>query len=440
MICVLDAARVDHFGAYGYPRPTTPNFDRLAKESILFDQHFTQAPQTQPSTTSLFTSQYPDTHGLLENSPGETGVWGMDPSAFTLEKALQKAGFHTSLYSSNPLASPAMGIGSDFMHTEYRDRGSFKEPWDPVVFLARDLARQAAPSPKGPGRSFCYLHVLPPHMPYQAPKAIADLFAGTRPPTYWQAEFEFPDIVAQRTHMKEPDSWVSWGNVYDANLRWADASLGALVETLRRWGLLEKTLLIVTADHGEAMREHGYGYHGGVPYDEALHIPLLIRFPGAHRPVGRVMALTQTIDLMPTLLDLYNLPASGQVQGRSLVPLLTGEVSKAHDYVFSRTSVRETSCYVIRDAHFALLLYRGGQPRALYDMDRDPWQTRNVIHEQPARADALARVFELFAKAQRYRPLDFLDPMYRPPRAADLPRVKLSEETQRQLRSLGYVK
>ena len=149
--------------------------------------------------------------------------------------------------------------------------------------------------------------------------------------------------------------------------------------------------MLATADVSfDAMREHGYSGHSGVPYDEALHIPLLIRLPGKHPPTGRVRALTQTIDVMPTLLDLYGITyPDAQVQGRSLVPLLSGEVDRVNDFVFSRATRSDHACYVVRDAHSTLLIFHGGQPRALYDMDEDPWQTRNIIEKQPKRAVVL---------------------------------------------------
>jgi arylsulfatase A-like enzyme len=441
VICVLDAARVDHFGAYGYPRPTTPNFDRLAKESLLFEQHFAQAPVTRPSTASLLTSQYPDSHGLLGNVVEGGPRHELSPASFTLEKALQWAGYRTSLYSANVAASPALGIGADFMTSQYPKRIPVRMVWDPVARFSRDLSQEHHRTTGArDARFFSYLHILPPHQPYQAPATMCDLFAGTRPPRYWQGRIEFPWALLPGPHLRDPDSWVSWGNLYDANLRWGDAALGDLVKTLHAEGLLERTLLIVTSDHGDAMREHGYGGHSGVPYDEALHIPLLIRLPGEHPPAGRVNALTQTIDVMPTLLDLYGIPRPRtRLQGKSLVPLLAGKVDRVNDFAFSRVTRSDHACYVIRDAHSTLLLFHGGQPRALYDMDADPWQTRNVIAEQPARAQALVRAFAAFAQAQRYRPLDFLDPTYRPPGAAALPKTALSARTRRQLRSLGYV-
>lgn len=438
VICVLDAARVDHFGVYGYPRPTTPSFDRLADDSLLFDQHFAEAPQTRTSTISLFTGQYPDTHQALAiwESGERRRARGATP--FTLEKALQGAGFRTFISSSNPLASPQSGVGSDFMAWPHAMDSGVREGWRPDTFISHAMSGEIGRLQSRPGsRLFAYLHVLPPHQPYRAPGDIARLFAGERPPTYWQGEFEFPEAAAGCMTESPPDSWVAWGNSYDANLRWADSAVGALVDRLRASGQLEKTLLIITADHGEALREHGYGFHAGVPYDEALHIPLLIRFPGGKGPHGRVKALTQTIDLLPTLLDLYGVPyPHDQVQGRTMLPLLTGRASKVNDTVVSLA----TPCYIVRDVHSTLVLFPGGRQQALYDMDRDPWQTRNIAATQPARVRALVHAFEEYARRQKRPPIGFLSPSYRPPKRLDGPADKLSDEARRQLRALGYLK
>jgi arylsulfatase A-like enzyme len=443
VICVLDAARADRFGAYGYPRPTTPNFDRLAQRALLFDQHFCVASHTGPSTISLLTSQHPDTHGLLTNySSDGTDFRSPSPSTFTLERALQGIGYHTFMFSGNVAASPELGIGGDFMFVGDSGRGGANLSGHPIAFMTESFAEVPAKlKDKTDRRFFAYLHVLPPHEPYRAPKPIADLFAKTRPPLYWEGKSEFPEARADRVHTQEPDSWVSWGNDYDANLRYADTFLAELEKALKQMGAWERTLLIVTADHGEALREHGYTFHAGVPYDEALHIPLLIRFPGPDPPVGRVKALTQTIDLLPTLLELYGAPyPRDQVQGKSLLPLLTGRVKGVNDYLFARATDRRTACYIIRDARSTLLLYRGGKRRALYDMDADPYQTHNLNSEQPARAEKLVKAFEEFARKQRLKPLDFVDPNFVPPTATDLPTQKMSEETKRKLKSLGYLK
>jgi len=123
VICVLDAARADHFGCYGYPRATTPNFDRLAREALVFEHHFCQYPHTTPSTASLLTSQYPDTHGMV-GAPkrGSPLMPIMDPAAFTIEKGLARARFQTLLFSSNVYAAPELGIGADFGSTFAHDK------------------------------------------------------------------------------------------------------------------------------------------------------------------------------------------------------------------------------------------------------------------------------------------------------------------------------
>ncbi len=446
IICVLDAARADHFGAYGYPRGTTPNFDRLAGEGVLFEQHFSEVPETHPSTISLLTGQYPDTHGQLVNGPTKVSVAGRWPT-LTMEGALANAGFSTYLVSSSKLVTPQFGIGLDFQEKSLvedprtrphhsrqpKERGTL----DLVTALGEQLDQVAGQWKKRDARFFAYLHVYPPHDPYVAPERFQSSFRGKQPPRYWRARPQagIGDPVGPR----EPKPGEVWLDRYDANLRWADSFLGHLEQTLRESGLLEHTLLIVTADHGEAMREHGYAYHINCPYDETLHIPLLVRFPGARAPRGRVYALTQTIDLFPTLLDLFRIAGSHPgVQGKSLLPLLTGEVPKVNDFLISRTT-GDTCCYTVRDAHSVLLLHAGAGGRVLYNMDDDPWQTIDLYQKERGRASALERAFASFARGQRYPPTAFPDLM--PVVNAPKPQPEeLTPEQRRVLHSLGYTK
>lgn len=444
IICVLDAARVDHFGAYGYPRNTTPNFDRLAKDGVLFEQHFCEAPETYPSTLSLLTGQYPDTHGRLTNAYGHVSGGGREPTR-TLEGALAEAGWATHMVTSSKLVTPQFGIGRDFQRWALAEdprttpHGS-KQPerrdkTDLITVLNGELKQVAKQWKEGDARFFAYLHVFPPHDPYVAPERFQSRFEGRRPPQYWRARPQ--PGVGDEVKPTEPKPGSVWLNRYDANLQWADSFVGELERTLREAGLLDRTLLIITADHGEAMREHGYAFHTNCPYDEALHIPLLVRFPGTGGPRGRVYALTQTIDLFPTLLDLLGIPGSrSSLQGKSLLPLLTGEVSKVNDYVVSRTASDEC-CYTVRDARGALLLHEGAGGRVRYDLDADPWETVDVYRKDRARAAALERAFADYARGQRYPPKAFRD-LAPAGRAAKPPRTELTPEQRRALRSLGY--
>ena len=437
VIVVIDAARADHVGCYGYPRDTTPELDRLARESVVFEQHFCPYPATTPSTASLLTSLYPDTHGVL----GALGTdaleyQGMDPAILTLEKSLRSAGYHTFMLTANEAASPAVGVGEDFdevfrqrqVGPGRRDRG------DSTRHLVRELAH-ALSEHQNP-HFFAYLHFLPPHSPYDAPGALKSLFSGKQPPISFQTPAFLPQATEEYRAGPPPADRAEWINLYDANLRWADQAVGEVRGVLEKAGLLEDTLLIVTADHGEALAEHGYVWHENVPYDEALHIPLLIRFPGG-RLIRRSGALTQTVDVMPTILELLGMDTpTDALQGRSLAPLLTGGKTAVREYAFAQT-YGPYYCRVARDKDWVLLQYRDG-PSALYHIAVDPRQTRNMIASHPDRADGLGDALRKFEQQQAA----FAAQTTKGKQAGTTtaPRRKLSEDTRRELRALGYLK
>lgn len=440
VVVVLDAARADHFGAYGYPRETTPTFDALARQALVFDQHFCQYPQTSPSTACLFTGQYPDTHGVAvpRSKDPKDLLQPLDWSTYTLDWVMGDAGFRTLAFTASPAALPVLGLGYAFQ-TQYSPLGAVRNEQDDKLWRDPNhllgLIRSNLTS--GMQQFYAYVHFLQPHNPYEMPTEFAAPFRGQPAPNYWEGEPAFSKVYG-RWHDEDPPATGSdWVNLYDANLRWGDWALGQLIAYLKQQKLWDNTLLIVTADHGEALGEHGYQWHATCPYEEALRVPLLVKFPGAHPPVGRVNALTQIIDVLPTVLDLYDLPPQPSVQGKSLVPLMTGEATKINDYVFTRTN-GQYPCYVARDQHSALLLYQGGKMRALYDLDEDPREVRNIITEQPQRAGTLLRAFLTFAETQRYQPLDFVDPQAKPSQGGA--KQTLSQEAQRQLKSLGYLK
>jgi len=187
VLVVIDAARADHLGCYGYPRDTTPNMDRLAGESVRFEGHFCQFPRTKESTASLFASQYSDSHLASGNRHLMDGT-------FTMAKGLGEAGYRTVLFSSNPNASPGAGIGLDFRETY--DQGDV----DPLVRSWKELT---SPEPllgligdwlgrNGGSRFFAYIHFDPPHQPYIQPEEMTALFAGQEPPDFEAGDFAFP--------------------------------------------------------------------------------------------------------------------------------------------------------------------------------------------------------------------------------------------------------
>jgi len=434
VICVIDAARADHVTCYGYPRETAPNINRLREESVLFEQHFTQSSSTKSSTTSLLTSQYQDTHLSFD-------MRILPDSAVTLERCLSEAGLCTVLFSSNPEASPWAGICRDFDEAFHQpqigahvaDQADLFRPEPLVDLIARWLESNRRE------RFFAYIHFMPPHLPYAAPDEMKMLSIADGEPEYQVGEFEFPQVADSRNPRKVP-ALPGWITLYDANVRYGDWAVGEVVRLLREHRLLDNTILIVTSDHGEAFGEHGYVWHGSSVYEETIHVPLLIRFPRGHLGGKRISSLTQSIDLMPTVLDLLGLSApEAELQGRSCVPLLTGEEQKINDYVFAR-SLGEDSCYMVWGTEAALLLYDDGSRRALYDLRTDPGQTRNIASEDPARVEELTKVFLAHARRQRFPPLHFADPEAPPPALPETPQIEMNALQRAQLRALGYLK
>jgi arylsulfatase A-like enzyme len=470
IICVLDAARPDHMGCYGYPRPTTPTIDRLAKESLVFDRHFCQYPVTELSTGALFESKY---------------VFKIQPESTSLVEWLQQLGFNTMLYSGNIKTSFAAPMGKGFNRVfptarrmgqwQGRMTGPQEKNWDQAWSRKMGLDRLGRMPIGGGGprsdrfnkpeelltqvndwlatkptqRFFAYLHFVPPHLPYDPPQKMLALFKGKKPPNYWHARSAMLPAGAENGDTPlllagGESSAQDTINLYDANLRYADWAVEQVVQSLKKAGVYDNTLLIITADHGESLGEHNYGWHPGCPYDEALRIPLILHFPGKGGPRGRVKALTQTVDLLPTVLDIHNLHCPGTAKGRSLLPLLAGEKAAINSYSFSGAGqARLCDTYVVRDLQTTLMLSDDGKTRALYDDVKDPRQTKNIIKSESARAAKLVEAFRRFALAQPEPPLYFIDPTKKwksnPDSVGPKPEA-MSEEVRRQLKTLGYIK
>ncbi|UCC68589.1 MAG: sulfatase [Armatimonadota bacterium] len=438
VVCVIDAARADHVGCYGYARDTTPNIDRLAGSGTAFEQHFSQYPETKMSTACLFTSQYPDTHLAY-------GDRRLAESTFTLAQGLRAAGLHTVLFSQNGYASPMWGLGEEFDEAYYephlKEAGrDLPDIWRPEALLEQvECWLEKRPR----SRFFAYVHFMPPHDPYIAPPGTRRYFAGQQPPEAWLSDYAFDEVERERRAKERPWSEQHQGwmlNLYDGNLRYADWAVGELERLLREAGAFESTVLIVTSDHGEAFGEHGYRGHTFSAYDETIRIPLIIKLPRLNVAGRRISALTQSVDVMPTVLDLFEAPYPRDgVQGRSLLPLMTGEAGEVNDYVFARAAGQPPS-YVIRSHDWMLVLYRGGQLRALYDLKEDPRALQNVIESRPEEAGRMVEAFRAFARSQTAPPLQFVDSDARRPQLPEVNKIEVNEEMRRSLEALGYLR
>jgi arylsulfatase len=438
VICVLDAARPDHFGCYGYERRTTPSIDSLAEEGIVFDRHYCQATYTGVSTPALFTGQYPHTHGVTRHRH-------LGESVPTMARLLESAGFHTVLLSSNGMVSPdgPYRNGTDFMDTytwaeieENLQPGEERHySVEPVLRLFTDWVHDHSDR-----RFFAYIHLTPPHGPYHMPGRFR-IFRGLHPPGYDPESYQ-PGVYespVERENVNTPPT-PEWLNLYDDNLLYGDWAVGELMRILREAGVFERTLLAVTADHGEAFGEHGFVKHGAPPYEEVTRIPLVVRLPGGGIPL-RVGALTETIDLLPTVCDLFKVDyPEDVVQGMSLLPLISGSADKVRNYAFTLAS-EDKGKYVVRSERYALILWGNGIWRELYDLENDPAQRVNILDESPEVAGELVAAFSVFAESQTYPPVRFLGEEERElADTADTGEFRASPEVMRDLRALGYIR
>lgn len=310
LICV-DALRADHIGRYAGEDRGTPHMDRLAGEGVCFGNAISQSSWTAPSVTSLMTGLYPSQHDIADvprlGTNGAAEARALGSSVPTLAGELAAAGYATAAFvAGNAYLKPEFGIMRGF------DRAEFLTTTDGVAALQAylDWLDHRGAGGVRPDRSFCYLHLMEPHNPL--PRELA----ATRP-----LVDRGVDLEALQTGEETLLAY------YAASVRQADQRIGDLLGALDTRGLAEDTWVIVTADHGEELNEHGAMLsHGQSLYRQLVWVPLIMRLPGG-RGAGRAPAEPVShIDLMPTILELAGVPVP-PLPGQSLLPLIDGPLT-----------------------------------------------------------------------------------------------------------------
>ena len=409
VLVTLDTLRADHLGCYGSTEVATPHLDRLAREGARAAHATAHVPLTLPSHVSLFTGRIPPETGVRDNVAAP-----LDPSLPTLAEVLGRHGFATAGFVSSIVLGHRTGLargfdtysddiegGTDdarFLNTVQR-RGDVTLALA-ASWLEKRLGKDAAGTPKPAGesgrrdRTFLWLHLYDAHDPYEPPEPFAARYAG-RP--------------------------------YDGEVAWIDELVGRLDETLARLGLRENTLLVVTADHGEGLGDHGETLHGYFIYESTLSIPLLVRGPGI--PGGTVLEATaRTVDLFPTVLDLLGVkaPEGLSLSGRSLAAALRGGKALPEEaaYAESLVPLLHFGWSDLRSIRLGPFKYIQAPRPELYDLARDPGETHNVVASEPGRARALR-----LALAERLAG----------ERAGPAPKADLSPDVLEKLGALGYL-
>jgi arylsulfatase A-like enzyme len=420
IVLVIDALRADRLGCYGSDRGATPNLDRFAAEAVLFANAQAQAPLTNPAVASLFTGLWPQSHGVTDLR------FKLPERAPTLAETLAAGGVATAAVVANGNVDAGRGLARGFEHFKYlRDvrPGEYHARASDIneavlAWLDREQRRPF----------FLYVHTLGPHSPYQPQEPFRSRFAGgvvdpELGSNAWQRRLERGAATVT------PKTIVDVAALYDAEVAENDAAFGGLVEELRRRGLFDESVIVVLADHGEELFDHGGFGHGRHLHAEVLDIPLLIRFPHG-RDTRRVERVVEQVDLMPTVLELFGFAAPAPVEGRSLLSLCGP--SEPEDWKNRAVSHLDREGRVgvslLTPSWKLILETRDGQVvPALYDRRADRRERRDLAGERPEEVEALRSALQAL--------LDGGPGGLERPEPAAPP----DQETLERLRSLGYV-
>lgn len=427
VVLVVDCLRADHVGAYGYHRPTTPNIDRLAADSLLFERAVSPSNWTKPSIASLITGTRVSQHRLTEgHASGDDGLLRshvLSPDLVTIAEAFREAGHATGAFINQGHLAAYMGF--DQGYDEY-----LADLHDPQV------VERFAGWLDGIGERpfFAYLHLLDLHFPYTAQDHI-DIFTEEtgerRIKSMMRSDTAGFHELVETDGLSEADKR-EVAALYDGELLGVDDTVRRALAVLADRALYEDAFVVLTSDHGEAFWEHGRFEHGDdILWDEVVRVPLLIKLPG-NRHAGRRLAETvRVIDVMPTLLEAQALSA---VPGIGGLPLLTRTPSGLEPRIPEAPAIAETS-----DLDGPKAIYRGdlkflfgaepGDVR-VFDLATDPGETRDLADElapsvlAAARADLDRLLAEGAAFAERL----------------SLTETELRPEEIEKLRALGYIR
>lgn len=398
LIFTLDTTRSDHIGCYGYPSINTPNIDYVANEGILFQNATSQSPLTLPSHSSIFTGTYPPFHGVKDN-----GGFYLEEDKVTLAELLQAKGWVTGAFVGAFVLDSRWGLDQGFDH--YYDNFDFAKY--KRISLA-SVQREGGEVIKAffewfdknsNERFFSWIHLYDPHTPYD-------------PPEPFKSQYE-----------NQP-----FGS-YDGEIAYVDFLIGKVLDSLREKKLLDKTIIVIVGDHGESLGEHHESAHGFFIYDATVSVPMIIRLPSASLKGKTIASQVQNVDIMPTLCEILDLPISENVQGESLLPLITGRKMKKERPAYSETYYPRyhygwSDLKSLRTSKYKYIL----APRPeLYDLDLDPHEQENIYEQNRPLAEKFAQELKALEEKIAQEGIEDKGPQ------------KLDDEAREKLMALGYI-
>lgn len=423
LLVTLDTTRADHTSAYGYDRPTTPRLDQLAREGVRFDAAYAPMATTLPAHATLFTAELPRSLGITKNG----AVLG--EQYHTLAERLSDAGYHTAAFVSSFPVDRMFGLaqGFDVYDDDFSDgscptkiqewegfdvdRGFCRRGANTNARALAWLAENDYLSPRGDDAPFfVWVHYFDPHAPYLPADEDGKLF----PPEF--------------------DGWLSTKTAaYDGEIHYTDRVLGELLDHLDHAGRLDETLVVVAADHGEGLMQHGHMHHSLLIYEEDVRVPLIVRWPARVRGGRAIAEPVQLADLPPTLLEIGGGRPLDAGVGKPLTAALVDEAPlegersiflQRREYAEPVVSGREVrgEKLGIRRGRWKYIEAREEGTAELYDLESDPNEQKNLIETNALVRESLEEELRRWQASAQRPALPQVDP-----------------EAEKRLRALGYV-
>jgi arylsulfatase A-like enzyme len=402
LVVSFDAMRADGLGLYGYDREVSPNLDAFANEALVFDRAYSAAPVTPTSFAAAFTGLYPYKVFL---------GWHLIPVP-RLADVMSQNGYQTFALLNNVQLVAERHFDQGF---EVFETG----PWPEEELV--DMAIAQMDEAAGDGKPFFgWVHFISPHTPYTFREMSAHLAPA-------QSDGRFAIAVGGEFEIQSDEELQRVRDLYDGEVFYADHLFGQLIAHLRDDGLLDETIVIVTADHGEEFMDHGQVQHNAL-YDELVRVPLLMRHPD--HPIGsRSVAPYLNIDLMPTIASMIGAEAPEEIDGIDLRSPIDPD---RHRIVAAMTNRHRHEILSEQSGRKLIQTCMPEYREELYDLNSDPDERNNILLDQPELANHLAGLLEAATTS---------DPcaMLKAANQGKLPQDMLTPEQIEELKSLGYI-
>jgi len=415
IIVVSDALRRDHLGCYGYEKTTTPYLDAFARESSIFKNAYAQSPSTKPSIASLFTSKYPSQHKAIYNENS------LNPEFLTLAEVLKEHRYVTAAFNENPMIELRFNYNQGFDQWNTNDKrhkftlASMKD-FDDKIMTWLDTNYE--------NPFFLYIHFIDPHNPYRAPMEST---------TQEKNENSTLGRMTEGKKLLKLKNGILIGlfegidqliSLYDEEIKYVDSRFGQLMDKINQLGIMNNSMIIFLADHGEGFLDHGFFYHSYSVNAELINIPLLVHFPGGMKEVLPDVPVQQ-VDIFPTIMDVIGIEDdSFSFEGKSIFKKRPPEAIIFSEHLRKGYGKGMQQCVIKKN--WKLIYSLETQTFNLYNLKLDPMEKTDRSKEFPSIAKQLKN--ELYTWHQRMLK-----------NSSKAQKAHIDKELYRKMYSLGYI-